>query len=103
MGVLIEPYSQSLKKLEEDWKLFKRALKKEDKPAFDQLFQKANYHVPSGQVRANPFPIRTFFMSVCLEQQKENNELNERIKKLESIVGRLEKQLSEMSNNGSNT
>ncbi len=45
MGRTVLPFSQVLEREYEEWKKFRRALRKEDQEAFDRLFDRAKLHV----------------------------------------------------------
>ena len=44
MGRTVLPYSHVLEKEKENWKLFRKAMSKEDQEAFDRLFDRAKLH-----------------------------------------------------------
>ena len=60
-------------------KPFRRALSKEDQEAFDRLFDRAKMHTSTGVYMANPWPMDTILLSICLEHGK----------LIEEILGRL--------------
>jgi len=49
MGRTVLPYSHVLESERERWKPFRRALRKEDREAFDRLFDRAKFHTSSGK------------------------------------------------------
>ena len=57
MGRTVLPYSHVLEKEKESWKLFRKAMSKEDQEAFDRLFDRAKFHThPPQCTRPIPFP-----------------------------------------------
>ena len=42
----------------------------EDQQAFDRLFDRAKMHTSAGVYMANPWPMETIFLSICLEHGK---------------------------------
>ncbi len=73
-------YSQILEKEIEEWKKFRRALRKEDQQIFDQLFEKTRLHVEAGARAQRPWPFETILISMLLEQEKALVELRSKIK-----------------------
>lgn len=62
---------QSLQAEEEAWKLFRRALRKEDQDAFDALWRFARYHAAPASMASRPMPFEAALMAmlVALERQ----------------------------------
>jgi hypothetical protein len=61
-------------------------LRKEDQQVFDQLFEKAKFHVEAGGNAARPWPFETILISILLEQEKEMDELRKKISGYEEKV-----------------
>ena len=61
-------------------KPFRRALSKEDQQAFDRLFDRAKMHTSAGVYMANPWPMETILLSICLEQGKMIEELLDKLR-----------------------
>lgn len=80
-------YSQLLEKEIEEWKKFRRALRKEDQQVFDQLFKKTRLYVDAGGCSSRPWPFETILISMLLEQEKALFELRSRIKGYEEKDG----------------
>lgn len=72
-------FRQELERIESEWKSYRKALRREEKKTFDELFIKAKKHASASQYQAAPDPMESFFISVLLEQQK-------KIKRLERVV-----------------
>ncbi len=70
MGRTVMPYSHVMEAERERLKPFRRALRKEDQEAFDRLFDRAKMHTSAGVYMANPWPMETILLSICLEQGK---------------------------------
>lgn len=63
------------------WNDYRRALRRRDKPAFDELFEYADAHADaSGYLNADD-PMMPILLSMLLEQQKQLNELDARIER----------------------
>ena len=79
MGRTVMPYSHVMEAEKERWRLFRRALSKEDQEAFDRLFDRAKMHTSAGVYMSSPWPMETTLMSICLEHGK----------MIEEILGKL--------------
>ncbi len=66
-------------KIEAEWKNFRKALRPEEKEAFDELFKKARLHASAAQYQINPDPMESVLFSIILEQQKELHKLERKI------------------------
>ncbi len=62
---------------------FRRALRRRDQLAFDDLFTAAQKHISAAAYAAHALPFETFLMSMLLEEHKE-------VMRLRQIVARLE-------------
>ncbi len=80
-------YSQILEQEIEEWKKFRRALRKEDQLVFDQLFEKTRLYVEAGDRVSRPWPFETILISMLLEQEKALVELRSKIKEYEEKDG----------------
>jgi hypothetical protein len=70
MGRTVLPFSQVLEREYEDWKKFRRALRREDQQVLDRLFDRARIHVQAGSYASRPWPLETILISILLEQEK---------------------------------
>jgi hypothetical protein len=61
----------------EDLSVFRRALRGEDKVAFDSLMNKARTHASSCTVAPMLEPMDAIFLSILVEQEKEISSLKE--------------------------
>lgn len=65
------------------WSDYRRALRRRDKPAFDELFEYADAHADaSGYLNADD-PMMPILLSMLLEHQKQLNELEEGLRAIE--------------------
>jgi flagellar biosynthesis/type III secretory pathway protein FliH len=67
-----------LNRIVNDWNLFRHALRKEDREAFEELMAKARKHASAAGYDARVNPMESFFMSIILEMEKELEELKAR-------------------------
>ncbi len=80
MGRTVMPYSWVMESERERLKPFRKALSKEDQQAFDRLFDRAKMHTGAGVYMANPWPMETILLSICLEHGKLIEEILTRMK-----------------------
>lgn len=74
------PFSQILEQEVQEWKKFRRALRKEDQQFLDRLFEKATLHVQAGAEASRPWPFETILISILLEHEKALVELRSKLK-----------------------
>ena len=74
------PFSHVLEQEIQEWKKFRRALRKEDQQFLDQLFEKAMLHVEAGVSVSRPWPFETILISILLEHEKALVELRSKLK-----------------------
>jgi hypothetical protein len=87
MESTVLPFSQVLEQEVQEWKKFRRALRKEDQQFLDQLFEKARLHAQAGGDSSRPWPFETILISILLEHEKALAELKLRLKDHEEQVG----------------
>ena len=80
-------FSQNLEREIEEWKKFRRALRKEDQQSLDQIFEKAALHAQAGVEASRPWPFETILISILLEHEKALVELRSKLKIHEERVG----------------
>jgi len=88
MGRTVPSFRMLLERIIEDLSVFKRALRGEDKLAFDGLMNKAREHASSCTVTPLLEPMDAVFLSILVEQEKEIISLRDaqRIGKMEEIL-----------------
>jgi len=80
-------YSQILERETEEWKKFRRALRKEDQQVFDQLFEKTRLYAEAGGRISRTWAFETILISMLLEQEKALVELRSKIREYEEKDG----------------
>lgn len=75
MGRTLPTFNTYLEQEIEQWRPFRRALRREDKIAFDRLFVFAKRHMAEAAYVARPIPFDALVMTILLEQQKEIEKL----------------------------
>ena len=77
MGRTVPSFRMLLEGIIEELSVFRRALRGEDRNAFDSLMNKARQHASSCTVAPLLDPMDAIFLSILVEQQKEINSLRE--------------------------
>jgi hypothetical protein len=77
MGRTVPSFRMLLEEIIVELSVFRRALRGEDKAAFDSLMNKARKHASSCTVAPTLEPMDAVFLSILIEQQKEINSLRE--------------------------
>jgi len=83
MGRTVLPFSRVLDQEVQEWKKFRRGLRREDQQFLDRLFEEARLHVQAGVYASNPWPFETILISILLEHEKALVELRSKLKALE--------------------
>ena len=94
MGHTLPPFSQQFKLERSTFSEMRRALLlRDDKALFDELWNKAEFHVPAAEKAKHPLPITSILLCMNLEQEKAIYHLqgkvlaqNQRIQKLEEEI-----------------
>lgn len=82
MGSTVPSFRMLLEEIVMELSVFKRALRGEDKIAFDSLMNKARAHASSCTVTPMLEPIDAVFLSILVEQEKEINSLRQSLQNL---------------------
>lgn len=69
---------QTLQAEQEAWKLFRRALRKEDQEAFDALWRFARYHAAPASMASRPMPFEAALMAMLVAMERQLLELEKR-------------------------
>lgn len=83
MGRTVLPFSQVLDQEAQEWRKFRRGLRKEDQQFLDRLFEEARLHVQAGVYASRPWPFETILISILLEHEKALFELRSKLKAFE--------------------
>lgn len=79
MGRTNPTYRDVLNRLEDDWKPFRRGLRRRRKGDFDRLFAKARQHADAAGYLNATDPELVFLLSVVLAQEAELQALRDRL------------------------
>jgi len=88
MGRTVLPFSRVLEQEAQEWRKFRRGLRKEDQEFLDRLFEEARLHVQAGVYASRPWPFETILISILLEHEKALVELRSKLKVLEGQSGK---------------
>ncbi len=83
MGRTVLPFSQVLDQEVQEWRKFRRGLRREDQQFLDRLFEEARLHVQAGVYAARPWPFETILISILIEHEKALVELKSKLRALE--------------------
>jgi hypothetical protein len=94
MGRTVLPFTQELYREEESWKSFRRALRREDRELFDELFAAARYHTAACTCSGRAVPFEAILMSILVEERRAVRELLRRVDELARRLDELERLVS---------
>lgn len=83
MGKTNPTYRELLKDLKSRWTPFRKALRAQDQELFDEIFDKAEGQAQAGSMMVADSPGQSFYMSLLIEQEKEIQNLKQRVTELE--------------------
>jgi DNA repair ATPase RecN len=84
VGRTVRSYRTVLEDMIDEWQGFRKALRKEDREAFDRLMDRARTHASAASYDTRVDPVESLFMSILLEQEKEIEELRKKLESLEN-------------------
>jgi hypothetical protein len=87
MGRTLPSITQSLSEEQSAYTRFRRALRRSDQLALDELFVAARQHLAAAAYAANVLPMETFLLSMLLEEHKETIRLRIQVEALENRIG----------------
>jgi hypothetical protein len=82
MGRTVMPFSFVSEDEKGMFKKFRKEMSKEDKEAFDRLFDRAKFHTAPAVYMAHPWPMETILLSILLEHEKLITEMEIRLKEI---------------------
>jgi len=83
MGRTVLPFSQVLEQEIQEWRKFRRGLRREDQQFLDRLFEEARLHVQAGVYASRPWPFETILVSILIEHEKILVDLRSKLRILE--------------------
>jgi hypothetical protein len=79
MGRTLPTFTQLVRQEAERWNKFRRALRKEDQEALDELFAAARFHSAAGAYASGAIPFETMILSMLIEEHKTAKALREKV------------------------
>jgi len=86
LGRTVASYRQALEGEMKEWEGFRKALRAEDREAFDEMMKACRMYASAGSMATRPVLLEAMFMSILLGQQRALREIR---KELEAIKKRL--------------
>jgi len=83
LGRTVASYREALEDAIKKWDAFRKALRAEDREAFDQMMNECRLHASAGSMATRPVLCEAMFMSILLEQQKALREMKKRLDAIE--------------------
>ena len=71
MGRTLPPITQAFLQEQEAFARFRRALRRSDQQALDDLFASARKHLAAAAYASHALPLETFLLAMLLEEHKE--------------------------------
>lgn len=84
MGRTNPTFRNLLEGIETRWQPYRRALRHQDQPHFDRLFEHASAHADAAGYLNAENPMEPILVSMVLEQEKQLAALEERVAELEA-------------------
>ncbi len=82
MGRTLPTASMLIQQEEQSFARFRRALRRSDQVALDDLFAAARQHLAAAQYAAHALPFEVFLLSMLLEEHKEVMQLRQQMNEL---------------------
>jgi hypothetical protein len=83
MGRTLPSITQVFGQEQEAFGRFRRALRRADQEALDELFASARQHLAAASYAAHALPLETFLLAMLLEDHKQIRRLQQRLEALE--------------------
>ncbi len=85
MGRTLPSVTQAFLMEQQNFSQFRRALRRSDQMALDELFAAARNHVAAAAYAANALPMETMLLAMLLEEHKEVIRLRSAIERMELV------------------
>ena len=82
MGRTLPSITQEFLQEQASFSRFRRALRRSDQLALDDLFAAARQHLAAAAYAANPLPFETFLLAMLLEEHKQVMQLRRMLEEL---------------------
>lgn len=85
MGRTVPSITQAFLQEQESFSRFRRALRRSDQLALDDLFAAARQHLAAAAYASHALPFETLLLAMLLEEHKEVMRLRDRLARLERL------------------
>jgi len=102
MGRSLSTQTDLFNALDAKLKGYRRALRMQDRLAFDSLMVYARKHLPSASLASHLYPLEIFLLSITLEQEKNAENLYDLYKKLLNLYEDLDRRMAYCEENSQN-
>lgn len=82
MGRTVPAIAQTFLQEQEEFSRFRRALRRSDQRALDDLFAAAHQHLSAAAYAAHALPFETFLLAMLLEEHKEVMRLRDALEQI---------------------
>ncbi len=82
MGRTVTPFTSVLNRELRNLANYRKALKKEDREIFDELWERARKHIQASVLSSFPIPMESILLSMCIELLKEIKDIRNDLNKL---------------------
>jgi hypothetical protein len=86
MGRTLPSVTQNFLIEEESFSRFRRALRRSDQLALDELFASARRHLAAAAYAAHALPMEIFLLAMLLEEHKEIQRLRTQVERAEALM-----------------
>jgi hypothetical protein len=86
MGRTLPSVTQNFLIEEESFSRFRRALRRSDQLALDDLFASARRHLAAAAYAAHALPMEIFLLAMLLEEHKEVQRLRTQVERVEALM-----------------
>lgn len=93
MGRTLPSITQAFLQEKSSLARFRRALRREDQVAFDELLADARQHLAAAAYASHLLPFEVMLLSMLVEERKQVNDLERRIEGLEAQLARQRERL----------
>ena len=100
MGRTLPSITQAFLQEQESFNRFRRALRRSDQLALDDLFAAARQHLAAAAYAANPLPFETFLLSMLLEEHKQVLQMRRMLEDLLAAQEQMQAQIREGMHSG---
>jgi len=82
MGRTVPTFRAALEGAMKKWDGYRRALRMEEREAFDRMIDACRLHASAGGQATRPEPLETMFMSILLEHQRKLESLEVKVDRI---------------------